>query len=64
MVEPMVLELIIQPGESLSGSVRAGDAGSGLAFYGWVGLMAAIDQLRGAEPEPDAASNDHTFGQT
>lgn len=39
------LELVIEPGEGLGGSLAATD-GRRLAFSGWLGLAGAIDTLR------------------
>ncbi|MHB1889894.1 MAG: hypothetical protein ACYCUF_03305 [Acidimicrobiales bacterium] len=42
----LVLQVTIEPGEPLAGSVRGGPAGQDLAFTGWIGLAEALDVVR------------------
>lgn len=59
----VVLRLQIEPGGSFAGSVSAANGGPGIVFNGWVGLMAAIDELRNAPTDPGASSNVATVVQ-
>lgn len=44
--ERLVLQLTLEPGEALAGSLAGDDTGEVMAFSGWFGLVEALEVLR------------------
>ena len=62
MSNGLVLQLQIEPGQTFAGSVGNLDDGPTLVFRGWVGFMAAVDELRksATDPTPSSSARDST----
>ena len=52
----LVLELVLEAGEPLCGTVGPIGGSARLPFHGWIALMSAIGQLRAAEGIPGPLS--------
>lgn len=52
---PLELDLRIEAGEGLAGTLARRDEGRATSFSGWLGLAEAIDELRRKAGHPEAS---------
>jgi hypothetical protein len=49
--DALVLELMVLPGDPVSGSVRPRGQATAWTFKGWIDFMSVLNRLRGPEQE-------------